>query len=266
MKLSRLKHLSPGHLVDSLLKGIVRSLVAPVQQHFLAGQPTGRHIFSHRGYYLTALPCLRGWIKTAGRWLICLQSRRLSRVCLGQDSTASPGFQKRRRAHVPQRSQRTYKGDGDARMSGHRNVQGNVGLTLGCDEHWPKVIIVKFYGGRSRIVALQAGEPEGLHSPQMAAKNRNGRYHQESNSAVVGSQVQGSYLPVSRLFMSSALSSKSYTFVFSSILECVTLFGRTTNPFCKPQRSKICAAVLLYLATSGLSRGSSPRVARTRGE
>ena len=130
MKLSRLKHLSPGHLVDSLLKGIVRSLVAPVQQHFLAGQPTGRHIFSHRGYYLTALPCLRGWIKTAGRWLICLQSRRLSRVCLGQDSTASPGFQKCRRVHVPQRSQRAYKEDGDAKRSGHCNIQGNIDLTL----------------------------------------------------------------------------------------------------------------------------------------
>lgn len=143
MKLSRLKHLSPGHLVDSLLKGIVRSLVAPVQQHFLAGQPTGRHIFSHRGYYLTALPCLRGWIKTAGRWLICLQSRRLSRVCLGQDLTASPGFQKCRRAHVSQRSQ-IYKEDGDAKRSGHCNIQleGNIGLTLGCKEHWRKEIIV----------------------------------------------------------------------------------------------------------------------------
>jgi hypothetical protein len=89
---------------------------------------------------------------------------------------------------------------------------------------------------------------------------------QAPSSAVVGSQVQGSYLPVSRPFISSSLSSKSNTFVFSSILEWVTLLGRTTKPFCKPQRSKICAGVLLYLDTSGLSRGSSPRVARTRGE
>ena len=48
---------------------------------------------------------------------------------------------------------------------------------------------------------------------------------------VVGSQAQGAYSPVSKLFMSSTLSSKSKMFAFSSIRDLVTDFGRVTKPF-----------------------------------
>ena len=83
--------------------------------------------------------------------------------------------------------------------------------------------------------------------------------------AVVGSQVHGVYSLVCKPFMSSSLSSKSYSLVFSSILDFVTLFGKITKPFCRPHRNNTCAGVLLCFFATGVSSGSSIRVLRTSG-
>ena len=48
---------------------------------------------------------------------------------------------------------------------------------------------------------------------------------------VVGSQEQGVYSEVSKVFMSSVDSSKSYMLAFSSILDGVTDLGKGTNPW-----------------------------------
>lgn len=48
---------------------------------------------------------------------------------------------------------------------------------------------------------------------------------------VVGSHAQGEYSVVCSDSMSSAVSSKSYTAAFSSILECVTDLGSGTNSY-----------------------------------
>ena len=100
----------------------------------------------------------------------------------------------------------------------------------------------------------------------------------------VGSQAVGEYSPVSKLAMSSASNSKSYTLAFSSILACLADLGSGTNPcsllatsetaapslgilaFCKLQRTRICAAVLLCFFTSDKSRESSVFCALTRGQ
>jgi hypothetical protein len=80
-----------------------------------------------------------------------------------------------------------------------------------------------------------------------------------SYGAVVGSQHTGSYLPVSKLFISSSSNSKSKTEAFSIIRLGVTLFGKGTNPFCRLQRRRICAGDLLCFFTKGWSRGSFGR-------
>lgn len=48
---------------------------------------------------------------------------------------------------------------------------------------------------------------------------------------VVGSQAHGEYSPVSRIFISSGVNSKSKMFAFSSMRDFVTDFGSVTKPF-----------------------------------
>lgn len=85
---------------------------------------------------------------------------------------------------------------------------------------------------------------------------------------VVGSQLHGSYRPlgVSSSSISSALSSKSYTFAFSSMRLGVTLFGSGMKPFCKLHRTNICAQVLPYFSLIFFSTRSDARSPRTSGQ
>lgn len=92
---------------------------------------------------------------------------------------------------------------------------------------------------------------------------------------VVGSQVHGEYSSVDRDFMSSPVSSKSYTSAFSSILEGVTDFGSGTKPymgsvsfcsllwyravthtFCKLHLISTCASVFPYFFATFFKFGS----------
>lgn len=83
---------------------------------------------------------------------------------------------------------------------------------------------------------------------------------QQKNSPVTNPSSNPSIL-----FTSSPSISNPPTFAFSTILSFLTLFGNTTCPFCKFQRSINCAGVHLYFSLSSTMVGWSIFQARARG-